>query len=396
MQDLFRNFIEKLTERYGPQEVITSKFGIVSYGKVASDLSISASQFSKLLNGTATEGMYLRAIGNIDRLIQLEQVRKERDMALEELENHLKNKSTVTKHSNLTNVLVIAMVSIAAALAGIFCVYSLNKSSEKLSIDQVHPLSTFFDQDFQTASRSPYLDESEVQDFCPCSGYEGKWTLANTYKVPLPGIRKPGLYYLARVADVRMKCSRVGRGDFIQGQRLDGYEHLINEIWIDVQSTPLSPAYFDKNTMAFTEEFHELDFETNNQFKKVCTVESFFVDQFTITDESIIREGEPVGRFVRDVDQELINRFQIDLRHILNNVLGGLVKTNCQEIVNPFCDPNTLEEGQSIMSFDCMYTIRDENLGFGGAYPYIKSYQLEEQHYRDNLTCSCDQLTERS
>jgi len=57
---------------------------------------------------------------------------------------------------------------------------------------------------------------------------------------------------------------------------------------------------------------------------------------------------------------------------------------------NAFCAPNTLEESESVISFDCLYTIQSENLGIGGGYPYRKGYCLEEQSYSDNLTCSCD------
>jgi hypothetical protein len=48
-----------------------------------------------------------------------------------------------------------------------------------------------------------------------------------------------------------------------------------------------------------------------------------------------------------------------------------------------------LEEGKSVVSFDCYYTIKAENLGFGGGYPYKKGYLLNKQSYSDNLTCEC-------
>ena len=61
-------FLEKLEEKYGTWSKSTSKFGNTSYGEIATALSISASQFSKLVYGTATEGMYVRSIENINRL----------------------------------------------------------------------------------------------------------------------------------------------------------------------------------------------------------------------------------------------------------------------------------------------------------------------------------------
>jgi len=72
-------FIQKLVGYYGPWEKSTSRFGNATFCKIAEDLCISASQFSKLLYGTATEGMYSRSIRSIDRLIQEEKHRQERE-----------------------------------------------------------------------------------------------------------------------------------------------------------------------------------------------------------------------------------------------------------------------------------------------------------------------------
>jgi hypothetical protein len=82
-------------------------------------------------------------------------------------------------------------------------------------------------------------------------------------------------------------------------------------------------------------------------------------------------------------------KYQIDVKHILQNVLGNLTKTNCESTPNPFCSPNDLKEKESVIAFDCLYTIRTENLGIGGGYPYTKGFRLEKQSYSDNLTCNC-------
>jgi hypothetical protein len=159
---------------------------------------------------------------------------------------------------------------------------------------------------------------------------------------------------------------------------------------VDTQLTPLSPTYFDKTGKAFTAAFDKLSFEGNPQFKKVATIHSFFIDKFEIYPDSITRSGEPCGRYATDINEELVRTYEIDLKNILQDVLGDLNKTDCHASPNAFCDPNTLEEGESVISFDCLYTIQSENLGIGGGYPYRKGYRLEEQSYSDNLTCSCD------
>lgn len=121
----------------------------------------------------------------------------------------------------------------------------------------------------------------------------------------------------------------------------------------------------------------------------MATVHSFFISTIEIRNDSISRLGEPNGRYVSDVNENLVRKYNINLSHLLEDVLSDLTKTECANIPNPFCDPNTLQERESVLSFDCLYTIRSENLGIGGGYPYRKGFRLERQIYANNLTCSC-------
>ena len=186
-----------------------------------------------------------------------------------------------------------------------------------------------------------------------------------------------------------MKCSRSDTLGAGKGKVLWGYEYLVNEIWLDTKMTPLSPTYFDKESKQFTSAYHALDFENNPQFQKVATVNSFFIDQFQLIGDSIFRYGEPCGRYVSDLDEALANEYEIDINYLLEHVLAGMTTTRCEGTVNPYCDPNSLKELESIINFSCLYTIRNENLGMGGGYPYEKGFRLEKQHYADNLTCDC-------
>lgn len=393
MEEALRvQFITRLEAKYGPWNQATSRFGSASYGVVSKDLSISASQFSKLISGTATDGMYERSIENINRLIQNEQIRaqlQEVEAQKRQLETRLAQQRT---RSGLRAALFI--------FAGIFA-YHLGQLaaaqfgpadplvSEALLPRAEHPLSLFFDQSSNANVQSPYLNLSEVQAYCPCNAYEGSWSLRAPYKLPLPGSRRPGLFYYGKSADVRMKCSRYDTLGIGKGQVLTAYEYLVNEIWLDTKMRPLSPRYFDNTRKAFTPEFDALDFASDPDFRKVATIHSFFTDKFEIYPDSIVRKGEPNGRYATDIDQELVDEFELNLRFILEDVLGGLTTTACSATVNPFCNPNDLKEG-SVINFDCIYTIGTENLGIGGGYPYQKGYRLEDQHYSDNLVCGCD------
>ncbi len=386
-EGLQEQFIAKLEEQYGPWEKTTSRFGNATFGKIATDLCISASQFSKLIYGSATEGMYVRSIRNINRIIEANRLRTEKQQLVEQ----------VRQRSGLSKTSIYWMVGLAVLGlilgAGLYATVKSFTKKEIATTQQfgAHPLAMYFDQGFDADFDSPYLKESEVQDFCPCSAYEGRWSLSEEYKLPLPGNRKPGVYYLAKSADVRMKCSKSDTVGVGKGAALLAYEYLINEIWVDTELTPLSPKYFNKENKTYTAEFEALAFEGNPQFKKVATIHSFFIDKFEIRSDSIFRSGEPCGRFATDIDEALVKEYEIDLKHILENVLGDLTKTNCEPTINQYCDPNALQEKQSVITFDCLYTIQAENLGIGGGYPYTKGYQLEEQSYSDNLTCICEE-----
>jgi hypothetical protein len=384
-------FLGKLEEKYGRWSKPTSKFGNTSYGEIATALSISASQFSKLLYGTATEGMYIRSIENINRLLTRETLLEERDKAL--AENAVlteKVEQLGQAHSGLQMYKWVSLVLLLVCLTIAYLWWS-GKQQPVSTSNQTknHPLAAFFDKEYDANFKSPYLDIGEVQRFCPCSGFEGHWSLSKTYKLPLPGTRKPGVYYVAKSADVRMKCSRYDTVDVGTGRVLLGYEYLINEIWVDTKMRPLSPDYFDKDKKQFTPEFDSLDFDKDPSFKKVATIHSFFVDKFEIYPDSIVRKGEPYGRYASGIDQQLADAYEIDIRFILKDIVGDMTTTSCSATTNPYCDPNDLKEGESVFSFDCIYTIRTENLGIGGGYPYEKGYKLVKQAYADNLTCGC-------
>lgn len=389
-QTLRDKFISKLEEKYGNWDKTTSRFGSTSFGAISKDLSISASQFSKLIYGTATEGMYQRSIENIKRLIQWESIQEELNIVQsenkelqEEVAQHRKKTQRSRQHLFLYTGLALVL-----GLGLMYFLLAWNQVIQNPLNESQHPLSLYFDQEFNANFNSPYLDISEVQNFCPASAYEGIWSLSKPYKLPLPGSKKPGLYYLAKSADVRMKCARFDTLDIGQGNVLYGYEYLVNEIWLDTKNTPLSPKYFDKKQKSFTKEFENLDFENNPQFKKLATIHSFFTDKFEIYPDSILRKGEPCGRYASDIDEDLVAEYEIDIKFILENIISDLTTTNCMATSNPFANPNELKEKESVICFDCLYTIGTENLGIGGGYPYQKGFRLEKQNYTDNLICN--------
>jgi len=212
-ESLHDQFIKKLEEKYGEWERITSTFGNSSFGKVAEDLCISSSQFTKLISGAATEGMYLRSIKNVEQLKKYDRVKKELKNLKKEkdrLSESFKEESLINNGSWKYSILfgIFGLVAGGFLFSKILPAFKADESPQTNLTSSNHPLSKFFEKDFQAAFHSPYLSDSEVQLNCPCSGFEGKWEIEKPYYFPLPGA-KPGIYYLAKEADVRFKCSKI-------------------------------------------------------------------------------------------------------------------------------------------------------------------------------------------
>ncbi|MGY9042209.1 MAG: hypothetical protein ACKVKZ_07505, partial [Alphaproteobacteria bacterium] len=130
-------------------------------------------------------------------------------------------------------------------------------------------------------------------------------------------------------------------------------------------------------------------FENDKRFRKIADLSGFNVNMFEIIGDSIIRRAELSGRISFDVNDQLAQEYDVDIAYITKNVLGDLIKSQCETIFNPYCDPNKLSEG-SQLSFNCEYKIGEDNLGLKGGYPYTKTFSLESQVYSDYISCECD------
>lgn len=376
--DLFTSLLEK---KYGVWNPNKALFGTTPYGKVASDLSISGSQFSKLLYGTATAGMYERTLNNITRLIERQSI----DNAYEETQFIIKNsRKTLRKKIYFFSLLFFGVGLITSYL------FYFNHFGYKESDYEKHPLENYFYPESSMFFDSPYISNSNISENCPCNGFEGKWILSKSFKLPLPGMKKPGLYYQAKSADMIIRCSNLFDSYIDKGHAMMGYEYLKSEIWIDTQQEPLVPKYFNPSSKEFTKSFKQLTFESDSRFKKIADLSAFNVNMFKVDGDSITRNAELTGRLAIDINKNLAKKYNIDVGYIVKNVLGDLIKASCKTTFNPFCNPNDLSEGISKISFDCVYTINEENLGLNEGYPYTKSFLLKDQVFSDYLPCECE------
>ncbi|MFV0531561.1 MAG: hypothetical protein ACK5MD_08990 [Flavobacteriales bacterium] len=378
-KDLKNTFKERLIDAYGESKPLVSKFGSTSYGKIAEELCISNSQFTKLISGNATEGMYIRGIRNVEKIIDFNALKHE----IDELKKKEKSSSTFLK-KNYT-ISFFKILSLIILLSIIFILgFFLYKSQEK-SFSTLHPLNSYFKSTLNKPFQTAYTSNRHVQSFCPASAYEGKWILDKPYKLPLPGLNYPGLYYYAKSSDMRMKASLT---DENKGRKLIGFEEVEHEIWLDKQQIPMSPKYFDEQTHRYTKEFEKLDFEKDPNFVLIAKIKSFILNDFILSKDHIDRNAQPSGRYVYYLNEDLVKTYRIDMNLVLNYVLTDFISTQCEPVLGTFCDPNKLEENKTTLSFNCFFTLKDENLGLGGGYPYTKTFKLVEQNYKDHLICT--------
>ncbi len=374
------SLITSLESLYGKYKYESALFGSANFSKISSDLCYSNSHFTKLISGSATEAMYERALRNIEGLQKLKTLEEE-----------------LLENKKVENVKVIPKtfwaILGASLLALIASFYMMNSSSSNMAHieskdDNTHPLDVYFKTNESKYYKSPYLSEEQVHEYCPGSAYEGKWELNENYIIPIP-YKVPGLYYVGKSADIRLKCRRSNLQEN-RGKELIGFENIHNEIWFDTSMTPVDSKYFDREKGEFTSEFKNIDFLKEEKFIRVANVYSCFYDEILITNDSIYRKGEPCGRYADTENEDLHEKYNLNLSHIIEYIIGNMNFAACKPLPNKYCNPNDLINNTSTLSFPCSCSIKTENLGLGGSYPYNKSIKLVEQNYQSNLLCSCD------
>jgi len=169
------DFIAKIEEKYGKWNRDAAQFGNTSYGDIANDLCYSNSHLTKLMSGSASDAMYERASKNIDRLIKLDtqegliqQLEKEKTTLLE------KNQAA-NKRNDLLNILkyVIPLLLLFTMFFVFKYFQNTNKDIVEKQNNETHPMSRYFDSAGMPNTKTPYLNSTQVHDYCPCSAFEG-------------------------------------------------------------------------------------------------------------------------------------------------------------------------------------------------------------------------------
>ena len=229
MQKNYNIFISGLVELFGSYDDEAKKFANKSNSVIARELFYSDSQFSRLINQTASEGEYERANKIISRYKENQDLKnaiKGQRASLSPIDNFLLKKSFLFP---LVIAALIASAFLGAKLwpAGVSITDTNPSDTEKNKMDHMLYWA------FELSEVKPYTNLEELPDDCnyPCYRLQGKWQLEHEYKLPVFGEQR-GFHYVAKEVNMYARCmSEKNNG----GKDLEGFEYQKHEIWYDTK-----------------------------------------------------------------------------------------------------------------------------------------------------------------
>lgn len=369
---LHTTFISNLEKHYGQFNKVTNKFEVTSNSKIARDLFYSDSQFSRLINNTASEGELTRAVENVQRLLDVYQLR----------EQIKSNKTISTKISSKPNLKILAGVLLATIVTIISTTYVLNKINLQHAVITENSKYDMLKWSFENNYIKPYINLQELPDDCyfPCYKYQGKWKLKEEYKIPIFRERN-GFHYVAKDAVMYASCSDKASGS---GENFDGYEYQKHEIWYDNREFPIDSFLVRGSNSKIRPAYSNSNFENESNFVKLAYVHTFFMTHFKINNSEIIRSGKVIGRDIEFItDDKLIQKIKSksqmenlknEIRSIANNRLQDFSRPiNCNSAKVPKKDFNLVQEGDQL-SFDCQFSTGHFLVDYNKTYILVDQY----------------------
>ncbi|MEQ8471487.1 MAG: hypothetical protein RIC35_09885 [Marinoscillum sp.] len=370
MKDLYTEFVTKLKKLFGKFDEQHKRFEKSSNSEISRELGYSDAQFSRLINATATEGEYQRAIQNLDRILKVSHLQQELDKQGKPSQNWRQHQ-------------VWFVVSVCLVIALIVVFFLSSKDSATLSGDEP-PRDHMLKWTFETSFINPYIKLNDLPQDCnyPCYKYQGKWELKNGYKIPFFRERN-GFHYVATEVNMYARCMSE-KSDV--GDILEGFEYQKHEIWYDKRELPLDSFIVTDNRLQRF--YQDLDFSTSRDFVRVATVHTFFRNEFSIDSTLIYRSGQVIGRDLEFVDNDILNEqfpkrnivqdIENELNRIASNRLEDFSRPiNCSPAEVPNLDFHQIQDG-SEMSFDCQLTTNRMSFNYNKTFAltnqYIKNY----------------------
>ena len=372
--DYHNDFVGFLEKMYGRFNSENKSFESTSNSKIARDLCYSDSQFSRLINNTASEGEFKRALRNVNRLL------KEKSF----------DQYTTSKPSSKQKMYIVLLLSLLIFVFALLVsqwFYWSRSSSDKLEVGNEN--TTRYDMlkwSFENKYIKPYVKLKELPANCnyPCYKYQGKWVLKGEYKIPFFRERN-GFHYVAKNATMYVRCIEENDDS---GVSFEGYEYQRHEIWYDLREMPIDSFLLKTDRTKVREDYNALDLDSDPNFIKVAYIHTFFKNQFTIDNSFLERSGRVIGRDIEflgaDVHEEheasssLLNELKSEVNSIAKNRLEDFSKpVSCKPTPLPNSDFHSINKGDQL-SFACQFTT--------GRFlvDYNKVLVLEDQYINNN------------
>jgi hypothetical protein len=367
---LYKELVSKLEKLFGHFDAEHKRFEESNNSVISRALGYSDSQFSRLINETATEGEYHRAIQNVDRILTINR-----------LEAQL-NKSNISP-SRKRNVGFISLIVISIASISILAFYlyqAFDNSKEISEPTRNYTLQWAFESNFI----NPYKGLRDLPSDCDyqCYKYQGRWELKKEYKLPF--LRETsGFHYLAKSVTAFVRCTPDENPD---GKLMDGYEYQEHEIWYDLLQRPIRT--FISEDGVPLDSYEKLDFSQQRDFVKIGTIHSFYTNDFTLDSTLVFRRGQDIGRdieFVSDEelaeavdDKSVLERIKREMTQIAQDPLRDFSQPSaCDPATRSPLDFHSIANGD-VLSFNCKMTTAGRFL-----INYNKTYMLKDQFIKD-------------
>lgn len=366
MNQPYKTLIQKLTKLYGAFDEENKKFKTAPNSEITRELGYSDAQFSRLINGHATEGEYSRAIQNADRIL-----------AIQKYEAEMANlpKSYTRKNVWRFGLPLALLLALAAYYIGAF-IKGRSQADEMLSRYDMLRWS------FETKYVNPYTKLADLPTDCgfPCYKYQGKWELKQPYKLPFFR-EQSGFHYVATEAHMYTRCmpEKNPSGDVIEG-----YEYQKHEIWYDKREFPIDSFLIENDLRP---EYRLLDLSKDKHFVKVADVHTFFRNEFFIDSAEIVRQGKVIGRDIEFIPEDVLDRElgNEDLRENVVQQVNRIISNRLEDFSRPIsCAPTVpprpsfhdLMEGDE-MGYSCQLTTGRFALN------YTKTFVLRSQFIKN-------------
>ncbi|KYG74721.1 hypothetical protein EV198_0788 [Roseivirga ehrenbergii] len=378
-EDKNQEFVAKLIKLYGEFDYDLKRFKKASNSEISRKLGYSDAQFSRLINSSATEGEYVRAIQNTDRILKL--------LGLEKELNQLKDDQLAGQYPNYKRKVTILYALLL--ILGILSVYFAYQST-------IQKTDNFFSKEsrdgmlkwsFETPYVNPFMELDDLPSDCsyPSYKYQGKWELEKPYKIPFFRERN-GFHYIA--TEVNMYARSMNEKN-TSGNTLEAYEYQRHEIWYDKRELPIDSFMVASNQSQLKQSYQDSNFEDEDTFVKLAVIHTFFRNEFNLETDGISRSGKVVGRDVEFVSEDILKTEFTDeglMRDALSQV-NAIIANRLEDFSRPIscnladfpkADFNLIAEGDKI-SFDCQMTTSRFSVD------YNKTYVLKDQFIKN--TC---------